>query len=192
MKRLKAKNLLLWGELKKGNLDALGKIYDQFVDDLFSYGMQIVSDKDIVMDCIHDLFLDLYKYKAKLASPNNIKHYLLISLKRKIIKKAAERRTLLSIDTSFQEMEKEYYSKSFEEETIDAEFIDERNLKLVTSLKLLSKKQKLALFLRFNEDREYEEIARIMKVSVQTSRTTIYRAIKVLRSALASIVFFFV
>jgi RNA polymerase sigma factor (sigma-70 family) len=79
---------------------------------------------------------------------------------------------------------------SAEEEIIVNEIKDERIYKLSQYINLLSKKQRQGLFLRFNEEMDYEDIAKIMNVSVQTSRTTIYRAIKALRNSMLSCVFF--
>ena len=77
----------LWMEIKKGDLKALGHLYDLYINVLFSYGIKHSKDKEHVMDCIHDLFLDLYKYKEKLTCTDNVKYYLFASLKRKINKK---------------------------------------------------------------------------------------------------------
>ena len=86
MEKTKPDNLL-WTKLKSGDINAIGDIYELFIDDLFTYGIQLSDDKDFVMDCIHDLFLDLYKYKKNLSMTDNIKYYLLRSLKNKIFKK---------------------------------------------------------------------------------------------------------
>ena len=186
MERYKDQDIILWDKLKNGDVNALGEIYDLYIDVLFSYGIQISQDKHYVMDCIHDLFLDLYKYKKKLASTNNVKYYLLRSLKNKILKKG--KIIYLSNDVFSEKVESQNYSKSFEDEITSTEFLNERALKLSVAMEHLSKKQKRGLFLRFTEERPYEEIAEVMNVSVQTSRTIIYRAIKVLRKHLTLLI----
>lgn len=75
-----------WEELQLGNKESLGGLYDLFADDLYAYGTQFASDKSCIMDAIHDLFLDLYKYRKNLAATDNVKYYLLRSLKNKLIK----------------------------------------------------------------------------------------------------------
>ncbi|MNL66075.1 RNA polymerase sigma factor [compost metagenome] len=54
-------------------------------------------------------------------------------------------------------------------------------LKLSRQLELLPSRQKEALYLRFNSELEYEEIAVIMNISLETCRTLVYRAVKQLR-----------
>jgi RNA polymerase sigma-70 factor (ECF subfamily) len=183
LKDLNKIELILWEKLKRGDIHALGEIYDLYIDILFSYGIQMSKDKSYVMDCIHDLFLDIYKYRAKLASTDNVKYYLIKSLKRKINKKYNSK--IVSIDNEDCFHTNSYTTtKSFEEEIIASEESTMLNLKLADALISLSKRQRKGLFLRFNEEMPYEEIAQIMNVSIQTSRTIIYRGVKQLRKCM--------
>ena len=128
------KSLKLWAKLQEGNLESLGVLYDIYIDELFLYGLQFSKDKNVVMDSIHDLFLNLYKFQ-----------------------------------------------NCVEEGIIANEWEVERSQKLKLALKALSKRQRKGLKLRFTENNSYEEIAERMNVSVPSSRTIIYRAIKTLR-----------
>lgn len=180
MKLNKDTDLILWAQLKDGDIDALGGLYDLFIDELFSYGVQFCADKTVVMDSIHDVFLNLYKYRKKLANTDQVKYYLFRSLKNQII--SSLKGELL--DQAFMFNDDVYinkYSNSIEEEIIETEFNNEQTYKLSKAINSLSKKQRKGLFLRFTEECDYEEIAQIMNVSVQTSRTLVYRAIKTLR-----------
>lgn len=179
---VKNSETIIWKELKEGDTSALGELYDIYIDDLFSSGMQQAQDKGYVMDCIHDLFFDLYKYRRKLAMTDNVKYYLFKSLKRKINRKYHRKIIPVSMESHLAINEKQKnYTKSHEEVIILSELTSEKSAKLFAALSSLSKKQKKALSLRFNEEKSYQEIAEIMGVSIQTSRTTIYRALKSLR-----------
>ena len=190
MKNHKELETLLWRKLRDGDISALGELYDQYIDELFSYGMQLTNNKDHVMNCIHDLFVDLYKYKSNLGKTDNVKYYLLKSLKRNIYRKATTKLVLTKDDyLTDNRALKENVSTSFEADMIASEQVSERSMKLAEALNSLTERQREALFLRFTEDRPYEEIAALLNVSVQTSRTTIYRAIKTLRMRLTILVF---
>lgn len=172
----------LWEELRKGSTVALGAIYDCYADILFARGMQICGDRAQVMDAIHDLFLDLYKYRKKLSACTNVRSYLLCSLQRNINRKNKTRERPLYGEETLQE--KILFGnavQSAEEEYIFSEIQTEKVLRLRTSFDRLTDRQRQALTLKFNEGKPYEEIAEIMNVSVETSRTLIYRAVKVLR-----------
>jgi RNA polymerase sigma-70 factor (ECF subfamily) len=172
-----------WNKLVDGDKQALGDLYDQFIDVLFSYGMYHARDRGYVMDCIHDLFLDLYKYRKNLSVTANVKYYLFKSLRRKINKKYRVKESPVS-NEQFQfrfEGNKKNHIASCEEKIIGEEHIIERNESLLKALKTLTKNQQQVLFLRYNEDKTYEEISEIMNISIETARTSIYRAIKKLR-----------
>lgn len=180
---------IIWSKLKKGDNEALGQLYDIYIDQLLAYGISISNDKSFVMDCIHDLFVDLYKYRAKLADTNNVKYYLLTSLKRKIFKTSKKSELFVGINNSLgDDVIFKDHTESFEDKIIFSEIVKEKSLRLIRALNLLTKKQKAGLLLRFDQERSYTEIAQILDISVASARTTVYRAIKLLRES--SLIFF--
>ncbi|SDI56845.1 RNA polymerase sigma factor [Winogradskyella thalassocola] len=188
MKSKSNTDLVLWGKLKDGNIEALGRLYDVYIDEMFSYGMQFCADKTKVMDHIHDVFLNLYKYRKSLANTNQVKYYLFRSLKNQILNTTKKTRSTQTYVLS-EDVHANAFSNSIEDEIISTEFHTERTYVLTKAINSLSKKQRRGLFLRFTEEREYEEIAEIMNVSIQTSRTIIYRAIKALRKSMVAVLF---
>ena len=134
------------------------------------------------MDAIHDLFVDLYKYRAKLSDTDNVEYYLKVSLKRKLFKPERVKETPLQSETAFSEVySQKNYTESHEETIILSETLKERSVLLLKALENLTKTQRKGLKLRFNENCSYEEIANILGISVASARTTIYRAVKSLR-----------
>ncbi len=172
------KSLKLWAKLQEGNLESLGVLYDIYIDELFLYGLQFSKDKNVVMDSIHDLFLNLYKYRKNLASTDRVDFYLMRSLKNIILKRIqiARRESAINDQENIPA-----FQNCVEEGIIANEWEVERSQKLKLALKALSKRQRKGLKLRFTENNSYEEIAERMNVSVPSSRTIIYRAIKTLR-----------
>jgi len=167
----------LWTSFINGDDDALNLLYKQFVDVLYAFGLRFTDDAELVKDGIQDLFVDLYKYRKTLAFDVNVKSYLFTSLKRKIclvLKKNAAAANH-SFEVPF------LLSCSIEEQIIQEENQSELLLKLNKQLELLPSRQKEALYLRFNAELEYEEIAVIMNVSLETCRTLVYRGVKQLR-----------
>ncbi|MBU2995854.1 sigma-70 family RNA polymerase sigma factor [Cellulophaga baltica] len=176
-------DILIWEKLIEGDKLALGKLYDRYINILFSYGMYHSKDKSYVLDCIHDLFVDLFKYRSNLSKTDNVKYYLFKCLKRKINKKYRTKNVSVSLEDfqSKPDFTRKNHTNSCEKSIIKEEHSSERNAKLANALKTLTDKQRKILFLRFNEEKTYEEIAVIMEISIQTARTSIYRAIKTLR-----------
>lgn len=181
-----------WAELQQGKINSLGKLYDLYVDELFAYGMSISVDKSSVMDGIHDLFLNLYKYHSKLSDVENLKAYLFRSLKRTLHTKGGTK--LIPIEDS-DEVNKlcryEKISPCQESLIISFEQAISTTEKLKRAMKLLTQSQRRVLHMRFEENRSYEEIADIMSVSIASARTIIYRALKVVRGGILILLFYF-
>lgn len=174
--------IIYWNKIRQGDTAALGQLYDQFVDVLFAHGMRKDDNREHVMDCIHDLFLDVYKYRAKLSFTDNVEYYLIKSLNRKINRQYKRKDFPIEIDgNKLKQSLVKNHTESIEEDIIREEGIAERTIKLQEALDTLTPKQKKGLYLRFDQERTYEEIADIMDISIETARTTIYRAIKALR-----------
>ena len=113
---------------------------------------------------------------------DNVEYYLIKSLNRKINRQFKRKDFPIEIDRNiFKQSVVKNHTESFEEDIIREERIAERTIKLKEALDTLTPKQKKGLYLRFDQERSYEEIADIMEVSIETARTTIYRALKTLR-----------
>lgn len=171
---------ILWRKTKSGDLDAFNKIYDHHVDALYDYGIQFTNDRDHVKDCIHDVFLDIYKYRKKLADVDNVKFYLFASLKRRIHKKIKSKEPLLSSYHNGDVIP--LSSASIEETIIQSERYMENTTRLSSALTNLSQRQRRGVHLKFDEEKSYEEIATILNISIESVRTLIYRAIKKMRN----------
>ncbi|GGX33052.1 RNA polymerase sigma factor [Aquimarina muelleri] len=180
MQSVKTIDSILWAKIKLGDLDAYNQLYDRYVNSLYDFGIQQTNDKDYVKDCIHDLFLDIYKYRKKLSDVDNVNYYLLTSLKRKINRKFKSKIELFSTEEKKNEIKSEY--SSIEDSIIQSEKSSEINNKLSEALTSLSTKQRKGLFLKFDEKKSYEEISIILGISIESVRTLIYRAVKKLRS----------
>ncbi|MDR1883555.1 MAG: sigma-70 family RNA polymerase sigma factor, partial [Prevotella sp.] len=76
---------LLWNSFLSGDSDAGSQIYRQYVQILFKYGLQFTSDRELVKDCIQDLFEKIHKNRNRLVQTGNIKLYLFIILKNGLI-----------------------------------------------------------------------------------------------------------
>jgi RNA polymerase sigma factor (sigma-70 family) len=74
--------------------------------------------------------------------------------------------------------------RSLEDEIIADETKKEHFRELAEGMKKLTKKQQEALSLKFEHNLSYPEIADTLNISVESTRTMIYRALKELRKAI--------
>lgn len=72
---------LLWKRFLEGDSSAYTQIYNRTMQDLFRFGLLYTSDKELIKDCIHDVFVKIHMNRAKLAPTDNIAAYLTVALK---------------------------------------------------------------------------------------------------------------
>jgi len=169
----------LWKRFKEGDDDAFYCLYDRFADNLYKYGSHFSKDKDFIKDCIHDLYLDLYKYRKNLSETDSIQFYLYRSLRRIIHKEQV--RVFPLIYNEMINYQDDSLVFSYEDDLITSEMEEEDYKSLHDAMKTLSNRQREGLSLKFEHNRSYPEIAKIMDISIESTRTIIYRAIKELR-----------
>jgi len=173
-------DFLLWKRVKAGETQAFHELYMQFADILFSFGLIYSKDQELVKDCIHDLFFDLYKYRKNLADNDHIRNYLFKSLKRKIQSPQSGKLKLVFTNT-FQEGNEQ---KATLAETEGLENQEENIESIRIAMGKLSDRQQEVLNLRFQVGISYPEIAKILDISVESVRTLVYRSVKAIREEL--------
>lgn len=170
---------LLWEDFISGNDQAYKMIYDRHIQSLFRYGCHFSKDESLIEDCIQDLFIDLFHYRARLGKTNNIKVYLLISLKRKIIKKFDQRKKMISL--SIENLPFDY--SLIDEDDVDDELNVKRICHLQRAMEELSARQKEAIYLKFVVGLSYDELCNVLHLNYQAARNLIYRGMAKLKES---------
>ncbi len=175
---------LNWLALKNGSEAAFERLYDRYFPKLYNYGMRICADKALVKDSIQNLFIELWHKKLGLSEVTSVKYYLFTCLRRRLLKD-------LSLTTKYVHedgLEDSYtFEVTFSHELllITDQISQENQQRLLEAFKLLTKRQKEAIYLRFYENMDYEHIAVMLSLKeVKYARTLIYRALDVLKSAI--------
>lgn len=181
-----------WAALRRGNVEALGTLYDMYANMLFNNAIQTIGDRDVVKDEIHNLFLDLYKYANTLADVKNIEGYLITSLKRRLYRygnsnvKNFENEWELSLH---QTKNDRYKVSCHEEKLVAMEIEVEAKSRLEKIMSNLTEHQQKVLRLRFSDEKTYEQIAEDLGLNVSSARTQVYRTLKTIRNTALSLFF---
>ncbi len=170
-----------WDMYRKGDKSAFEQIYFGHVNILYDYGLRISRDGALVEDCIQDLFTDLWAKRAIMGKVQSVKSYLLVCIKRRLIRKLGE------AQRNHAHAEKAYYEQPL---SFDPDFSDRISEEKLTHLSQafakLSDKQKEVIYLRFYSQLTHEEIAEVMSVQVKAIYKLMARAIQVLRVQIGS------
>ncbi len=177
----------IWERLRAGEQKALEAIYNAHAELLFRYGCKFSTDEALVMDCIHDLFIELWKNHKGLGATTSVKRYLLASIRRKVIKMLNKnKRWLFSDQLENVQFELELAA---EDRIIKEEINQEQFDSLQQAFESLSKRQKEVIYLKFYADLDYEDIEDIMGINYQSLRNLVSRALAKMKEKVGLLVF---
>jgi RNA polymerase sigma factor (sigma-70 family) len=174
----------LWNKFRKGEHNALSCIYSQYVNILFQYGMKFTSNRDLVMDSIHDLFENLLRSHKSLGDTDNIQFYLLRSLRRQLTKNIKQQ-TLFNNQLQSEDIAPKI-EFAIEERIISGETTTEKEQKIAEALKKLSPRLREILYYKYTCNFDYEQICELMSVQYDSARKMVSRALKALKKTLSS------
>ncbi|NIJ54647.1 RNA polymerase sigma factor [Dyadobacter arcticus] len=169
----------LWQDFKAGDRDAFDLLYQQHIQQLIRYGFKVTRDRDLIQDCIQDLFVELWESRQSIANAHSIKHYLLKALRYKLIRSSGHTVTEPLPENEFPADDETIENKILREETVSRQ-----SRQLTDALKQLPKRQQEALHLRFFQELTNEQVAQVMGVNYQSACKFIYTGLKTLRDLL--------
>jgi RNA polymerase sigma factor (sigma-70 family) len=181
----------LWQNVKKDNELAFSILYKKYTQRLYNYGMHNCHDRDMVMDCLQELFASIWIKRKSLAVVHSVSAYLFKSFRRLLMKKLTWRkRFMLSLEAK--------HELCFEivlpvEQLIeDNETLIQQSENINRCVSGLSKRQREAIFLKFYNNLDYSDIASIMDLQVDSVYNIISKAIDSLRQQLKNGISFLV
>ncbi|MDR1644615.1 MAG: sigma-70 family RNA polymerase sigma factor [Tannerellaceae bacterium] len=174
-----AEDKLLWEKFLTGDDKAYAHFYKTYVKELFSYGMRFTPDRELVKDCIQDVFVKIYSNRANLGRTDCIKLYLFISLKNTLLNVFQKDKNSSRADTEEPVFSTEYV---FEDKLVATDEENERKEKMRRILDSLTPRQREVIYYRYVEDIELRDICRLMEMNYQSVQNLIQRAIKKIKT----------
>ncbi|MBB5621721.1 RNA polymerase sigma factor (sigma-70 family) [Pedobacter cryoconitis] len=177
-----------WLLLKNGNAAALESLYKLYANSLYNYGSKFSLDKDLIKECIQELFVNIWTRRDFISNPADVKNYLFKSFRLSVFKKIS----LLQKHQEYVETEDYPFSitLSMEDIIVEGEKKEELKKRLEPALQKLTDRQKEAVFLKFYENLSYDEIAGVMGISVKATYKLMARSMEFLRENLSKDEFF--
>jgi RNA polymerase sigma factor (sigma-70 family) len=172
-------NQVLWNRFINGDKEALSLIFRTYFDDLFSYGLKLTQNREIVEDSMQDLFYKLWKNRNNLDQKNNIKAYLFKALRHHILDNLCWKNRFENVSDLSEDLFEIQFSH--EDFLISEQLNKETREKLIQALNNLAKSQREAIYLRYFKDYDFQAISEIMSINVQSVRNAIQRGLNALR-----------
>ncbi|MDQ1090558.1 RNA polymerase sigma factor (sigma-70 family) [Siphonobacter sp. SORGH_AS 1065] len=179
---MKTEDVDIWNTFLQGNRESFELIYAQHYKALYEYGMRKLGNPEQVRDYIHDLFVKLWTNRSGTSATDNIRYFLLASLRNLILNSSTKKSNLQYVDIE----EADDFKIDFNAETefIRLEQVDAQSRQVIQALNQLSPRQKEVLYLRYFEELEFHEIAFMMSITVKGVYKLNSRAMETLRSIL--------
>lgn len=169
---------LLWESCLTGDKAAFKELYCRFYSLLCNYGFKLVVDKDLVKDCIQDVFIKLIQNHQSLSPTPNVKGYLIKALRNKLF------------DTMEKEKETDdisLYEESFQTDdllsqlTFEETESDQRSRQLMHAFAELPARQQEIIYHYYMNGLNHEAIAEVMGINYQSSKNLLFRSLSKLK-----------
>ncbi len=157
-------------------------IYNQHVNDLFTYGLYLGFNKDTVKDAIHDVFIKITFESNRLAGIFNIKFYLFRSLKNRLLDIHKNQEKYTGLENIDDVLERPFTIQvNVEELMIEKEEQVQIKAEIEQMLDSLTPRQREIIYLRYVQEYDYDQIAELLQISVHGCRKLVSKAILSLR-----------
>lgn len=175
----------IWHNFKQGSEEAYAYMYNTYFFILFNYGRQFCSSRDLIKDCIQDLFVELWEKRERLGDTDAIKYYLFKCLRRKITKKLPKHH-FIAVDKEMIASDAFPMVLPLEYHMIEELKEKEKVQRLRQAVNALSVKQREVIFLTFYENLTQQQVALVLSVEIKTVRNLLWKSIKALRNILVT------
>ena len=172
-----------WQQMRAGDEQALAALFRRHYAMLYDYGIKLARQEELVKDGIQEVFAYLWEKRQTVAPAESVRAYLLVSLRRHLLKALAQQHKRQTSQEEFdRQQELEVFSS--EDFLILQETGTAERQALQQALQKIPARLREALYLKTFDGLPYRDIAAIMKISPQVARNYVAEAFQRLRSIL--------
>lgn len=176
-----------WNRLRNGDSQALGFLYDKYVDKLFVAAMHTTENRELAKDSVQEVFIEIWNYRHSISDIQYSQSYLTKVLRSILFKKLKKENPAHHYQLQESLVSPE---QSIESILISRDNDNEKKTSLKLALTKLSNRQKLVLQLHFDEGLSYEQIAEKLSINYQSVNNLAFRSILRLRNLMFGVLFF--
>jgi RNA polymerase sigma factor (sigma-70 family) len=177
----------LFKSFKKGDESAFEELYRKYFKSLSLYGYRICQDHELIENAIQDLFIDLWRRRSFLGDIENVKFYLIKSIRNQLIRNS--QKDILENSEDVNDFLDYLGSLSIEQTIVQQETEELRNNKIKEAISKLSSRQKEVIHLRYFQSLSLDEIANLIMLPKQVVKNLLSKSYAVLRVYLKSTYF---
>jgi RNA polymerase sigma factor (sigma-70 family) len=178
---------IVWLHFKQGDQRAFKVLYQRYFKILCSYGCRLTSDRQLLEDAVHDIFIDLWRRREHLAEVENIKFYMFRALRNRVVRNG--RNNIFENSEDIDGFLDYLVSLSSEQQSIDSESLQARVKRVQNAVENLSDRQKEVINLRFYHGMSLDDISQLMDLPKQSVSNLLFKSYAVLRLRLKELSF---
>ena len=167
---------VLWQKLCQGDEEALAELFKQHYIRLYNYGRKLVNDDEIVEDAIQDVFTTIWRTRERLKPATSITTYLIISLRRRLIRLKAKEQKEINLDAYHTEAQPDIRFSALDIMIASENDLEQRRI-IADAINMLPVQKREVIYLHFVNGMDYEEIAQIMGLKGHTIRNYMSEAL---------------
>jgi RNA polymerase sigma factor (sigma-70 family) len=172
-----------WTRFQAGEAAAFECLAEGYYRALYNYGLRFSRDGEFIRDCIQELLLDLWAHRETLSPTPVVKAYLLKAFRHKLLKELARLARFHPSGAARAEPDFEPEpAPPLESHLIQSEEEARRVAQLQRAIAALPPRQQEIIYLKFYQQLEPAEIARVMDLNRQGVANLLYRALQHLRT----------
>lgn len=170
----------LWKAFKKGDTPAFHQIYKKYYSSLYYFALKVTQDHAVSIDCLQNLFINLWNSRSNLSDVHAIKPYLFKALHRDLNK---INNILVKRKSYGVELLELQVAPIFSPEDIIVEDETKQYLRTQVAevLNALPIRQREAVYLKYYEDLSCKDIASIMGINYQSVVNLLFKAMVTLK-----------
>lgn len=169
----------LWQSMAKGNDLAFSNLYQRFSNLLFNYGMHFCFNRELVKDCIQELFTNIWNRRESLSEVDSVKYYLFKAFRNLLIKHINRDRKLFTDMNEGHELQDSV--TSVEDYLVSLDYVKENERKITDALAKISNRQREILVLKYFNELSYSEIASLMSITPASAHNLLSKALQCMR-----------
>lgn len=155
------------------------EIFRKYFVALTYYAQKIINDHDSAKDIVHQVFINIWEKRENINLDQPIRSYLYTSVHNRCMNYIRDKDRFHPDDVSDTEI---HYRLGFEE----PDFLEKQETEARVAQAIAKLPERCGEVFRLNrfEDKKYNEIAEIMKISVKTVEAQMSKALRILREDL--------
>lgn len=170
--------------IKQGSEQAFSWLYNEYVQELFSYGMHVCDDPEFMKNCLQELFVRVWNQRHDLSVAASVKSYLFRAFRKLLIEMIFSRNKFSGRDINFFKPQFGFKPSANHDVVTDRVVSAIENEQII---QVFTGRQAEAAFLKFYNTLSYHEVGFVMDLNEATIYNLVSGAVEILRQPMRNI-----